>query len=347
MRLLRITSVQGLPAFIGNSNTRLTTIEGSLSIINGDDATEGSINKAKADSNAYADSKVNDVDLSQVETNRLAIATLNAPVDGDGNPVDGSVIKIATDLITPVKTDLDSEISAVDAKATTNATDIATLNGDSDTVGSIKHEVKSIVGTAPETLDTFGEIDDALQDVDDTYAAMAVVIADNKTAAENSVADLNTKITDARNDFDSAIADEKTRVNDKIIADIGASEATADTKYFQVGNLLAELDTDDKRSSARSNLDVMSTGETLSYANSIAPTFKDESITVDSNLITLPDVVDIQHVFSIRLLSSDSSFDEIAIVKGENPGEFVVNDEEDGDLDGIAVQVAYVIPNNL
>jgi hypothetical protein len=61
-------------------------------------------------------------------------------------------------LIEEAKTSATYDDTAIKALIQSNTDAIGILNGDATTVGSIKHELAAIVGTAPEALNTLEEI---------------------------------------------------------------------------------------------------------------------------------------------------------------------------------------------
>lgn len=337
MRLLNLTSISELPAFIGTTNNRLTTAETNILAING--TGPGSISKFKVDAKAYADGIVGGVDLSQVATNQVAISgllkpafvgfptSLTAYVNGD---------KMATNTLNTAK------VNTLVDRTNVAGADIATLNGDITVIGSIDKAVADVVGTAPVELDTFSEIQAQLDAGQTLHDSMLGTSNDNRAAFNASLIALDSLMATKKADF---IANNVTR-----LASLDATIATKNTEYITAqdalflkrSNNLSDLA---NPAAARATIGVGGFTEITDYVRAIKPVFKEENFVVATGRITLPSNITNAHVQSIRILyNGGTSFDDITV--NVAAGIATVHDTVAGDLDGTTVTVRYVTPTN-
>jgi hypothetical protein len=342
MKLLRITSIAGLGAVLADHNTRITNNAGAITTINGDADTPGSILNGIATANTYTDNAIGNIDLSQVALNQTAIALLN-----DADTVDGSVAKAVKDAKTAVEAQVVTEVATLQTGITANTDAITVLNGDSTVVGSVKKAIADVVGAAPETLDTFAEIATKLADQDNLYTALVTTIANNKTLAENNLADHITNY----NTYQTTVADrfvsERAAVDTYIASEIATLVTASDAKYFQVTNLFNEITTAENRATARANIGAVSEAEVVTLVNSKRTLHRLENVAVASGKIVLDGRVGIEHIDHINRVYLGNEFDTLPSTPNGTAGEYTVFANVAGDLDGETVEVKYVIDQTL
>lgn len=157
-------------------DTRVTTAEGSITTLNGDKETAGSVLNTVH--------SVTDPIANRVTVTENNITTLNS----DAN-TPGSVAHTVKSVVDPVKTDLTNLTTRV-----TNAeTSITTLNGDKDTAGSVLNTVHGIVDPVSTDLATTKEkvdknttdISTNTQNISKNATDIATNSADIKTIKES------------------------------------------------------------------------------------------------------------------------------------------------------------------
>lgn len=145
---------------------RLTSLEGHVNTLIGDENKAGSVKKALKDAKDYADGKIDTLvgPTGQVGKNTAAIAVLNG-----ADTVEGSVAKALkdakayTDTKKKEATDYtDSEILELvgeTGQVGINKAAITKLNADSSTVGSVDYKIAQAVSIIEASIDTIPESD--------------------------------------------------------------------------------------------------------------------------------------------------------------------------------------------
>lgn len=144
---------------------RIADLEGHVNILRGNDTVEGSVAKALKDAKTYTDSAITTlVTTGKVKENADAIAILRG-----ADTVEGSVAKALKDAKTYADTKKSEAISDTDTKIATlvgptgqvgiNKAAIATLNGNSSTVGSVDYKIAQAVSNIEASIDTITEAD--------------------------------------------------------------------------------------------------------------------------------------------------------------------------------------------
>ena len=141
---------------------RIADLEGHVNTLRGDENTTGSVAKALKDANTYTDGKITAlVTTGKVKENADAIAILRG-----ADTVEGSVAKALADANAYADTKKSEAISHTDTKISdlvtkgqvkTNTDAIATLNGNSSTVGSVDYKIAQAVSNIEASIDTISE----------------------------------------------------------------------------------------------------------------------------------------------------------------------------------------------
>ncbi len=152
---------------IGVAEGKITTLEGTVTKLDGDDQTTGSVRKLLAD----AVSGINAL-IGEVPSGSTVIGMINSG---------GSAVASLASKVGDVP-----EGHTVMGDVTANASAIATLNGDAQTAGSVEKKVRdaiaAVVASAPTDFDTLKEIADWISGHASSAAAMNTSIAANTTA---------------------------------------------------------------------------------------------------------------------------------------------------------------------
>lgn len=204
------TKLSGLETTVADHGTRLVTLETantqhaaeykSLSdIVTGHTTTIAS----KADKTALeaASAKITANETAIKTINETTIPGLNTEIAKKANAADvytkteiGTITegKTLVEMIEDAKSEASYDDTAIKNSIKANTDALAILNGDAGTAGSViaianaqaKAEVATIVGSAPETMDTLEEVANWIANDKTGAAAMAASIAANKTAIE-------------------------------------------------------------------------------------------------------------------------------------------------------------------
>lgn len=221
-----------LNAEISRAQTKEGEIDAVLAVVNGDAETIGSISNAEANAKKYADEQItktlsdHNTDLSKLTADLASEVTRAETAEkalSDRLDIVETGVSNAADAIlnlTTADNDLSNALSAEASRAQTKEGEIdaalAVINGDEETIGSIKHAVddskhytdnqlatlksqtatdladalkpyatkeevdgriEGIIGTAPTALDTLGEIADRLAEDSDAIAAINGVLS--------------------------------------------------------------------------------------------------------------------------------------------------------------------------
>lgn len=186
------------------------------------------VNEVKA-TTVTADKHVGEVDTNYVK----AINATNTKIgDAEKSFVDGYITNLHTNKINDIlvnniqtkdnsysKAETDAAIKVVSDKVTSNTNNIGTLNTTltnsyytkSQTDTQIANKIQEVVGTAPEALDTLGEIADALSSNDDAISAINGVLEGKanssdvytKNEVDNSVNTLTNNLNGLAADYES------------------------------------------------------------------------------------------------------------------------------------------------
>ena len=220
-----------LAAEVSRATTKEGEIDAVLAVVNGDETVIGSISNAEANAKKYADEQIaktlsdHNTDLSALTDNlnsEVSRATSAEKALGDRldtvETVVGNHTAALTDLATAdnvLSNALATETSRAQSKEAEIDAVLAVVNGDEETIGSIKHalddskhytdnqlatlksqtatdladalkpyatkeevdgRIEGIIGTAPAAFDTLGEIADKLAEDSDAIAAINGVL---------------------------------------------------------------------------------------------------------------------------------------------------------------------------
>jgi hypothetical protein len=334
---IHVYAVDGLQTALDAQITNISANAVRIGVIEGDVNTAGSLAKVEADAKAYADAKVGDVDLSQIQTNKTNIATNAADIatlNGD-DTVDGSV---ASDL-KAAKATTDAQFDGYKATTDGYIASVTTLNGDSTVPGSVDAKIAAVVDNAPETLDTLKEIADAMALDANNDATLAQLVSDNKTAVDTAIASANSAIaTEATtlatiNGDDTVDGSTAKKIKDAVAAHVAATA----NKFLVAANNLSEIDA----VAARGNLGVSSVAEVQAKAAEYQGRRNRPTMTVNAGKIVLDAAILPQDIISIRVGAPGSVADFLEVVPGATAGEFTVHIFEAGDLDGQDVTVHF------
>lgn len=144
---------------------------------------KGSATQALTDAKAYADSKVDGVDLSGIATNATAIEALDGRVgtaEGKLTTIQGTGAGSITKAVGDAKTELEGKIK-------TNADAIGVLNGTGD--GSVSKAVSDAKSALQEQITANKGVIDKLDGDASTEGSVKKQIADAKTAIEKEIED--------------------------------------------------------------------------------------------------------------------------------------------------------------
>lgn len=253
-----------LNAEISRSTDKDTELTNSLTIeVNRAKAEEGRI-EAKIDTNS---SKID----SEIERAKLVEKDITEKLQSLKSSVSDKNISV-DDAIKQLQADLILEVNRAEAADKTNSDAIAVINGDSSTVGSIAHSlyhakhytddeiekakefstgqlqfalesyatkievdnrIKAVVGTAPEALDTLGEIAEVLNGNGDAITAINGVLAGKanssdvytKTESDGKYQPKGNYLTSHQSLTDYAKKTEVTSADTALQNDIDANEA--------------------------------------------------------------------------------------------------------------------------
>lgn len=348
MDLLKLTSVDGLTGALTTINTNIGNANQALATINGDASTPGSLDEQEAELKAYADSKVDGIDLSQVALNKEVITTINGDVTIEGS-TEFKIDACKTDAMAAIV----ARATALSDRITDSEEDVAKIVGDVNVPGSIAYEIAQVVGSAPAAFKTLKLIGDKLVQEGDSITALIGTIADNKDALDAEVATLEDAVDDLNDAIAQGISNIITTAKAQTNVAIRAYDVTAKAKFFQVANLFSELDSDTKRATARANIGLLSTTETDDLVTSLLPIYKTELKTVVDGFIELDTRVQPEHIDYIHKLYpgsagiAENAYDNILIMPDTVAGKYKVFLYADNDLDGEEVLVKYVIDRTL
>lgn len=337
MNLLNVSSVDMLQGYIDNVNVILGGTESDLATLMG--VGVGSIAKAGVDQNAYADTKVANVDLTQVALNTTAITTLVGTTAIPGSiKVQGGVQATAT------LASVDATIVPIETAVQTLESAVAVLNGDATVIGSVAKTISDVVSAAPANLDTFGEIAAELSTISSAQVTTASTIATNKAVNDTAILNNTTKVNGFFDSNELMSATTAAKDGADIIAEFDA-EINASPNRMRSINNLSEAHMHPQF--VRTNLELISNVDLEAYVALNATEYISADIVVAGGKIVLDPKVNKSAVqeFRIKYVSSGiTSYDEVAIVENVTvPGEFIVNDRVAGDLDGTTLSVVYAI----
>lgn len=342
MKLRRISSVAGLTGALLTLNTNADANTTALNTINGDAATPGSIANALAAANTYTDTAIGNIDLSQVETNRVALETLY----GDKTTV-GSVAKSIDDCKVALVAEWDAEVAVKQAEIDANTAAITTLNADAATPGSIAKAVADIVGGAPAELDTLKEVADLISAQGSAHTAFIAAMAADKTTAENALAAHIAAANTAHQAILDRFVTERGITDAAIATAVTDYNTVAEGKFFQIANLFSEITLDADKTTARANLGAISTTEATQLINDNKFLHNLDSAVVAGGKVVLDSRVATAHVDYVHIVHPGGEFDDVGVINGANPGEFLIQDVIANDLDGETYEVKYVVDQSL
>lgn len=269
-----------LDAEISRATTKETELQNALDTLNGDKETNGSVANAVEGAKKYADEAIattlsnHNTDLTNLTNDlntEVSRATAAEKALGDRLDVAETNLSNTADAIlnlTTADNDLSNALATEVSRATTKEAEItaalAVVNGDEETIGSIKHalddskhytdnkianaktqnaadladaikdfatkaevdtRVEGIIGTAPAALDTLGEIADRLSEDSDALNAINAVLTGKANAADvYTKAEADAKHTAITNDLATA----NTAITNEVTRAKAAEKVNAD-----------------------------------------------------------------------------------------------------------------------
>lgn len=259
--------ILGLPSELQTINSNISTLTNKMNTVQGADNVDGSILKALKDAKAYADSLVQNVDLSQVDLNKDALALLNNPSDA----VAGSVAYANAQTLVAAKTYTDTKVGELaDGRVTAVETLLTTINGDSTVTGSFRKVISDVVNGAPENFDTLKEIADYLAENGDLMQAVTTMVNANISSLRSEIMGDVDESMDTLGEVQDAI-ENITKVDgliavakqEAIDASTAITNAAINTTLLKANNLSDLTNVAD----ARNTLDVFNKQETLDLFN--------------------------------------------------------------------------------
>ena len=179
---------------ITSLKTRVTTAEGTLNTLGGEETVEGSVKKQIADAKTATKTELLG-DATTVNTIIYAQTRANS-----GITKADAAQKTATEAKTAAGTNA-TNIANLTQKVTANETHLTTLMGEDTVTGSVKNTVKNavnkILNGAPEAYDTLKEVADWIQGDKTGAGAITADVANLKTrmgTAEATIANHTTSI---------------------------------------------------------------------------------------------------------------------------------------------------------
>ena len=339
MLLLKTTSVAGLVSALSALNSDLNSNTNALSVLNNpDDTVAGSVAKALKDGKTYTDTVFAGIDIPQVTANKNAITLLN----NTDNTVDGSIAKVAKTVADDANVYADTKKAEVIATIQTTQDAINIINGADTVDGSINKSIKDVIGGAPAEFDTLKEIADKLGSDESIMGALTSTVTDNKTAAEQALADHIAAYNTDKDAIATKFTDERTQTTSDIADAIAANNASTDGKYFQIANNFSEITSTADKATARTNLGAVSIADVDAFAEANKDLFKQETLTINSGIVTLDSAVAVAHIDFVHINHPNNEYDTPVFVSGANAGEFKIYDSAEGDLDGTDVEIKYV-----
>jgi hypothetical protein len=330
--------VASLAAEVSTLEGADAAIEGRLDVIEGDASTVGSIAKALADANSYADS-LNASASSDITTieGRLDI------IEGDST-VEGSMAKAISDVINAAPEALNTLKEIADYINVDPDTDV--LSAITNKITDAKNELKGSVTAA---FDTLEEVEDAINVLNgdvSTVGSVAKAVADAKSDIEAAATtEHNARVAEEgriEGLLDDEIADresEVTRLEGLITAEETRAIAAEGTKLVKANNLsdLTNVAT------ARTNLGVYSKSEVDSAITVGGAIFYTEGLSVAADKITLTHTPKNGMIFNFATVRHTDdlfvSYDiPVTLVSGK---EYQLHPNTTGQFDGKAVTVQY------
>lgn len=192
---------------ITSLKTRVTTAEGTLSTLNGEETVEGSVKKQVADTKAAVKAE-----LLGDTTTKNTILYAQTRADSGITKADAAQ-KTANEAKTAAGTNA-TNISNLTKKVTANETHLTTLMGADTVEGSVKNTVKNAVNKildgAPEAYDTLKEVADWIQGDKTGAGAITSDVANLKTrmgtaetTIKNNTASIGTNATNIQANTDA------------------------------------------------------------------------------------------------------------------------------------------------
>lgn len=345
-----------LNAEISRSTDKDTELTNSLTIeVNRAKAEEGRI-EAKIDTNSSKiDSEIERAKLVEKDITEK-LQSLKSSVADKNTSTD--------DAINQLQAGLNLEIDRAKAAEKANADAIAVINGDSSTVGSIEHSlyhaehytddkvkemkntvtsefqfalgsyatkievddrIKGVIGTAPEALDTLGEIATVLNGNGDAITAINGVLAGK---ANSSDVYIKSEVDDKVKDVNDKVVSEINRAKTKE-ADINAALQSEISRSTAAENkLTSDLQTEIDRAKAaeKANADAIAVfggGEevigSLAHGVADAKHYTDDEIAkiqanqnvALSNMATKNEVAEVDGKLTAHIAASDTKFGDI------------------------------------
>jgi len=187
-------------------------------------------------------------------------------------------------------------------------------------------------------MDTLLELKNGLDDGSINLSEVDTANTDMRNDVQGQIDTLNSNVEQFKTDKEQAVSDLISQRGTDVNGMVANISSASDSKYGAIADALVGFDGD----TARSNLGILSTGETLDTINSANPVFKIEELTVDAGKITLPTSVYPRHIKQLVVLYAGGEYDVLVVRPGDNLGEYKIFDQSEGDLDGANILVRYV-----
>ena len=203
---------------------------------------------------------------------------------------------------------------------------------------SVVGKITRLLNNAPANMDTLLELKNGLDDGSINLSEVDTANTDMRNDVQGQIDTLNSNVEQFKTDKEQAVSDLISQRGTDVNGMVANISSASDSKYGAIADALVGFDGD----TARSNLGILSTGETLDTINSANPVFKIEELTVDAGKITLPTSVYPRHIKQLVVLYAGGEYDVLVVRPGDNLGEYKIFDQSEGDLDGANILVRYV-----
>jgi hypothetical protein len=315
-----------------------------ITVIEGDEDTEGSILYAVKSAKDYAKKLIDD-GYGKIGDNENAIALLNADKDTEGS-VDYKIEQAKTD----VKGYVDTSISTFESDKLNPVKDLVnTINGDSDTDGSFRKAIADVIGSAPEALDTLQEIANALGNDADLKTTLENLIASSVANAKDELKGGASEEYDTFKEIEDAIhniIDTDGVIDQRVKVVKDDLNALNDAVLKKDDNLASVAD----KAAARGNLDVYSTSEVDSAIqdaiNSVAHGVVTESLTVSDDEIECSNAIDLSKIINfqtVRIPVGPAYYDVTLGAVDDSDVKFKVQGSYDGEFNDASAMIQYII----
>ena len=300
------------------------------------------------------DTDINDVDNLYVRTSNITLSDYAATFNGDGDNtdiyyatgLDGNTVLEAGWVLNAWASNGTQSNADQDDPGTNNEVHFASIKNQGTIInnGTLKTKFDELINNADVMHDTLNELlaEDASyqQEISD----LTTVVDANKTSIENALQAHKDNYASDKTAINDKFADERSQIDNDILVAVTNYNTTAEGKFFAIGggNPFDGINSDDA-GNCRYNIDAtapsyLPTNFIFGYSRQ----YKLETLTVKKGKIYLPTDVTPAMLKHIHLEYPGHEYDTLTHIVGENPGEFIVQDQDAGDLDDVDVSVRYV-----